>query len=91
MMHVNQHDGRTIAVSEAQFITRVAKRTILSDNAFSIMVPILDQLLHWETRDIRALFESYGLTLNEWEKERTDRVKISEILSLADRAQAGAA
>jgi hypothetical protein len=54
-------------------------------------VPILDQLLHWETRDIRALFESYGLTLHEWEKERTDRVKISEVLSHADRAQAGAA
>ena len=64
---------------------------MLSENAFSIMVPILDQVLHWETRDIRALFESYGLTLNEWEKERTDRVKISEILSHAELVQAGAA
>lgn len=91
MLHVNNHDGFTIAVSENKQLARIAKRTILSDNAFSIMVPILDQLLHWETRDIRALFESYGLTLHEWEKERTDRVKISEILSHADRAQAGAA
>jgi HAD superfamily phosphoserine phosphatase-like hydrolase len=91
MLHVNNHDGFTIAVSENKQLARIAKRTILSDNAFSIMVPILDQLLHWETRDIRALFESYGLTLNEWEKERTDRVKISEILSHADRAHAGAA
>lgn len=91
MLHVNNHDGFTIAVSENKQLARIAKRTILSDNAFSIMVPILDQLLHWETRDIRALFESYGLTLNEWEKERTDRVKISEILSHAARAQAGAA
>jgi HAD superfamily phosphoserine phosphatase-like hydrolase len=91
MLHVNNHDGFTIAVSENKQLARIAKRTVLSDNAFSIMVPILDQLLHWETRDIRALFESYGLTLNEWEKERTDRVKISEILSHADRVQAGAA
>jgi phosphoserine phosphatase len=91
MLHVNNHDGFTIAVSENKQLARIAKRTILSDNAFSIMVPILDQLLHWETRDIRALFESYGLTLNEWEKERTDRVKISEILTVTDRAQAGAA
>ena len=91
MLHVNNHDGFTIAVSENRQLARIAKRTILSDNAFSIMVPILDQLLHWETRDIRALFESYGLSLHEWEKERTDRVKISEILSHADRAQAGAA
>lgn len=91
MLHVNNHDGFTIAVSENKQLARIAKHTILSDNAFSIMVPILGQLLHWETRDIRALFESYGLTLNEWEKERTDRVKISEILSHADRAQAGGA
>ncbi len=91
MLNVNNHDGFTIAVSENKQLARIAKRTVLSDNAFSIMVPILDQLLHWETRDIRELFESYGLTLNEWEKERTDRVKISEILTLADRAQAGAA
>ena len=91
MLHVNNHDGFTIAVSENRQLARIAKRTILSDNAFSIMVPILDQLLHWETRDIRALFESHGLSLHEWEKERTDRVKISEILSHADRAHAGAA
>ena len=59
----------------------------MSDNAFSIMVPILDQLLHWQTRDIGNFFESYGLTLNEWEKDRTDRVKVSEILSFNARAE----
>jgi hypothetical protein len=36
------------------------------------------------------LFESYGLTLNEWEKDRTDRVKISEVLSFNARARAEA-
>jgi hypothetical protein len=54
------------------------------------MVPILDQLLHWRTGDIRELCESYGLTLNEWEKDRTDRVKISEALSVGARAEAEA-
>jgi hypothetical protein len=63
---------------------------VLSENAFSIMVPILDQLLHWRTGDIRELFESYGLTLNEWEKDRTDRVKISEIPSFDARPEAEA-
>ncbi|MDP9013160.1 MAG: HAD-IB family phosphatase [Pseudomonadota bacterium] len=81
MLHVNNHDGFTIAVSENKQLARIAKRIVLSENAFSIMVPILDELLRWKTGDIRGLFESYGLTLNEWEKERTDRVKISEMLS----------
>jgi phosphoserine phosphatase len=91
MLHVNNHDGFTIAVSENRQLARIAKRTVLSDNAFSIMVPILDQLLHWGTRDIRELFESYGLALNEWEKERTDRVKVGEVLAAGARAEAEAA
>jgi predicted HAD superfamily phosphohydrolase len=39
MMHVNQYDGLTIAESEAKFISRVAKRTVLSSNAMSVLVP----------------------------------------------------
>jgi HAD superfamily phosphoserine phosphatase-like hydrolase len=90
MLHVNNHDGFTIAVSENKQLARIAKRVILSDNAFSVMVPILDELLRWRTGEIRELFESYGLTLDEWEKERTDRVKIGEILSLPVEAPAEA-
>jgi HAD superfamily phosphoserine phosphatase-like hydrolase len=88
MLHVNNHDGFTIAVSENQQLARIAKRIVLSDSAFSIMVPVLDQLFRWSTGEIRDLFESQGLTLNEWEKERTDRVKISEILDYQSQIQA---
>jgi HAD superfamily phosphoserine phosphatase-like hydrolase len=80
MLHVNNHDGFTIAVSENKQLARIAKSTVLSDSAFSIVVPILDQLLHWRTGDIRDLFESYGLTLDGWEKDRTDRMRIGEHL-----------
>jgi hypothetical protein len=78
MMHVNQHDGLTIAVSEAKFITRVAKRTVLSDNAMSVLVPVLEKVLRWDSARIRRLFASYGLTLLEWEKMRTDLVTIQD-------------
>src|SRR5260370_27395751 len=90
MLHINNCEGFTIAVSENKQLARIAKSTVLSGNAFSIMVPILDQLLHCRTGDIRELFESYGLTLNEWEKDRTDRGKISEVLSQNARAEAEA-
>ncbi len=90
MLHVNNHDGFTISVSENKQLARIARSTVLSENALSIMVPIFDQLLHRRTGDIRALFESYGLTLNEWEKDRTDRVIISRIPSDHLRAQAAA-
>ena len=90
MLHVNNRDGFTIAVSENKQLAQIAKRIVLSDNAFSIMVPVLDQLFHWKTGEIRELFESYGLTLNEWEKERTDRVEIGEMPPPDSRAAAGA-
>jgi predicted HAD superfamily phosphohydrolase len=90
MLHVNNHDGFTIAVSENKQLARIAKRVVLSDSAFSIMVPILDQLLQWRTGEIRELFESYGLTLDEWEKDRTDRLKIGKMLSHNAAAQAEA-
>jgi phosphoserine phosphatase len=78
MMHVNQHDGLTIAVSEAKFITRVANRTVLSDNAMSVLVPVLEEVLRWDSIKIRRFFATYGLTLREWDKMRTDMVTIEE-------------
>jgi phosphoserine phosphatase len=78
MMHVNQHDGLTIAVSEAKLITRVARRTVLSDNSMSVLVPMLEKVLRWDSARIRRLFASYGLTLLEWEKMRTDMLTIQD-------------
>jgi hypothetical protein len=79
MLHVNNGDGFTIAVSENRQLARIARSTVLSDSAFSILVPVLDQILGWRTSEIRTLFEANGLTLKEWEKARTDRVTIGAL------------
>src|ERR1700747_1885828 len=78
MMHVNQYDGLTIAVSEAKYITRVAKRTVLSDNAMSVLVPLMEKVMNWDSAKIRKFFASNGLTLLEWEKMRTDMLTIQD-------------
>ncbi|HKN25562.1 MAG TPA: haloacid dehalogenase-like hydrolase [Candidatus Acidoferrum sp.] len=78
MMHVNQYDGLTIAVSEAKFITRVARRTVVSDNAMSVLVPVLEEVLRWDSAMIRRFFATRGLTLREWDKMRTDMLTIDE-------------
>jgi len=78
MMHINQYDGLTIAVSEAKYITRVARRTVLSDNAMSVLVPVLEKVMNWDSAKIRRFFASYGLTLLEWEKTRTDIMTIQD-------------
>jgi len=56
MMHVNHHDGLTIAVSEAMYITKVARRTVLSDNAMSVLVPVFEEVLRWDSARIRRMF-----------------------------------
>jgi phosphoserine phosphatase len=88
MLHVNSRDGFTIAVSENKQLARIAQSTVLSDNAFSFVVPLLDQVFGWRAGRIRTLFEANGLALQEWEKARTDRVTIIESLLLQTEAVA---
>ncbi len=83
MMHVNQYDGLTIAVSEAKFIARIARRTVLSDNAMSVLVPVLEEVLRWDSPMIRRFFTQRGLNLREWDKMRTDMLTIDESTSAA--------
>jgi phosphoserine phosphatase len=72
MHHVNSRDGLTIAVSESKDIGRIAKRTVLSDNATSVLAPILEDALQWDAHQIRALYEMHGLSVQGWDKVRTD-------------------
>jgi 2-hydroxy-3-keto-5-methylthiopentenyl-1-phosphate phosphatase len=80
MLHVNSREGYTIAVSEAKFLGRIAKRTVLSDGALSVLVPILEDILTWNSAQIREVFESYGLALQEWDKTRTDRIAFQQYI-----------
>lgn len=77
MLHVNRRDGLTIAVSESPFVTQIARRTILCDDALCVAVPILEEVLHWDAARIRTLFEAHGFTLQDWTKVRTDSLTIA--------------
>jgi phosphoserine phosphatase len=88
MLHVNHGDGFTIAVSENKQLARIAKSTVLSDNACSVLIPVLNQVLGMRTPEIRSLFESHGLVLHDWERARTDRVRILEAPAMPVAAMA---
>jgi hydroxymethylpyrimidine pyrophosphatase-like HAD family hydrolase len=79
MLHVNNGHGFTIAVSENRHLARIACSTVLSDNASSVLLPVLDQVLGMTGAQIRAQLESTGLVVDEWQRARTDRVQIREI------------
>jgi HAD superfamily phosphoserine phosphatase-like hydrolase len=76
MLHVNRMEGLTIAVSENKFLTPIAQRTVLSDDALSVLVPILEDIATLSSASIRALFASHGFVLQEWDKIRTDALTI---------------
>jgi HAD superfamily phosphoserine phosphatase-like hydrolase len=78
MLHVNRREGYTIAVSETKYIAQIARRTILSEDALSVLIPILEDIAGWDGLGIRALFESQGLLIQEWDKVQTDLLTIRE-------------
>jgi len=76
MLHVNRGDGLTIAVSQARHITEIARRTVISDDALSVLVPILEEVAGYSSAQIRRLFEENGLVIQEWDRVRTDWLTI---------------
>lgn len=79
MLHVNRREGFTIAVSENHHIAPIAQRTVLSDNAFSVLIPILEDVVGWNDRSqVRKLFEEHGLDVHGWDKTQVDRLTIQE-------------
>src|SRR3984893_11732341 len=76
MLHVNRFDGLTIAVSENLFVTQIAKRTVLSDDVLGILVPILQDIVGWNSQEIRSFFNSGGFVFQDWGRVRTDWLTI---------------
>jgi hypothetical protein len=72
MLHVNRRDGFSIAVSETRHLNQIARRTVLSDDALSVLVPILEEIAVFPRLRIRAFFEEHGVLIQEWDKVRTD-------------------
>ncbi len=76
MLNVNHRDGFTIAVSETRLVTPIARRTILGDDALSVLVPILEDVVGYDRAQVREFFEQNGLVIREWDRVRTDRLHI---------------
>jgi len=78
MLHVNRGDGLTIAASEARHISQIARRTVISDDALSVLIPILEEICGYDPSQIRSVFEDQGLLIQEWDRVRTDWLTIRD-------------
>jgi len=86
MLHVNRGDGLTIAASEARHIAQIARRTVISDDALSVLIPILEEICGYDPSQIRLVFEEQGLLIQEWDRVRTDWLTIREGSPIAGAA-----
>jgi hypothetical protein len=89
MLHVNRLAGLTIAVSENAYINPIAQRTVLSDDALSVLIPVLEELAGWDPTHIRRFFEANGFALREWDKVQTDTLMICPVVQPATAAAGG--
>jgi HAD superfamily phosphoserine phosphatase-like hydrolase len=77
MLHVRSYQGYTITVSPTPYMGHICRRSVISDNALSILVPILQDLLKYDEGKVRKFFEDRGHAVLEWNRADTEWLDIS--------------
>jgi len=77
MLHVKSYQGYTITVSPAPYMGHICRRSVISDNVLSILVPILQDLLRYDQGKVRAFFEERGHAVLEWNRADTEWLDIT--------------
>ena len=77
MLHVKSYQGYTITVSPAPYMGHICRRSVLSDNVLSILVPILQDLLKYDEGKVRKFFEDRGHSILEWNRADTEWLDIT--------------
>ncbi|MBF0216369.1 MAG: haloacid dehalogenase-like hydrolase [Candidatus Omnitrophica bacterium] len=77
MLHTKSYNGYTITVSPAPYMGHICRRSVISDNVLSILVPILEDLLKYDQDRIRSFFEEKGHAILEWNRADTEWLDIA--------------
>lgn len=78
MLHILSFRGYPITVSPAPYMSHICRRTVLSDNVLSILIPILEDIVKISEDEIRDFFEERGHSLKGWSRARTEWVDLEE-------------
>jgi len=77
MLHIMSYNGYSITVSPAPYMGHICRRSVLSDNVLSILVPILVDVLNYDPEQVRAFFEGRGHPILEWNRADTEWLDIA--------------
>jgi hypothetical protein len=61
---------------------------VISDDALSVLIPILEEIAGFDPAQIRLVFEEQGLLIQEWDRVRTDWLTIRDGSSIAGQVDA---
>ena len=70
--------GQGDATAISAMLKQLFPRAVISDDALSALVPVLEEIGGYRSHQIRSLFERQGFLIQEWDKMRRDRVTIRE-------------
>lgn len=76
MLHLKSYQGYTITVSPAPYMGHICRRSVISENVLSILVPILQDLLNFDEGKVRKFFEDRQHVILEWNRADTEWLDI---------------
>ncbi len=78
MLHVHVYHGYAIAVSSSSYLGHIANRTVISDNALAILIPILEDIMDYAENRIREFFSSLNIPISEWKRAKVEWVDLED-------------
>jgi len=76
MLHVQVYQGYPIAVSTSSYLGHIANRTVISDNALSVLIPILEDIMGYDDDHIREFFSDLGVPISEWKSAKVEWIDL---------------
>jgi len=78
MLHVKAYNGYPIAVSSSPYMGHIAKRTVISDNALAVLIPILEEINGYSEDDIIKFFSQQKKPIHEWNRARVEWIDLED-------------
>ena len=72
ILYVRTYHGYTIAVTQSSYLGNICKKTIISNDALSLLAPILEDILGCSHQEVKEFYEKIGYPIQTWEKAKVE-------------------
>ncbi len=72
ILYLRTYHGYTIGVTQASYLGNICRKTIISNDALSLLAPILENILGLSHQEIKEFYEKIGHPIQTWEKAKVE-------------------